>query len=326
MELRQLRYLLAVVEHRHFTRAAQASFVSQPALSQQIQALERELGAPLFDRLPGGVELTAAGKVLRGYAERAIHEVENARLAVEEVVGTVRGEVSIATVQTASFAVVVDAVARLQGCRPEVFVRVHEVRSAQVVADVLAGRVNLGVAYLPTDEPGAVELPLYEEEMLLVVPEDHPLAGRICPAGVLPELSLIVPPGGYCLRDGIDEALAESRSRPRIVAEMSAVESILGAVRAGLGVTMLPAAYMRRPSWVSGLATVRIDPPPRRTVGVVRNGNRHLCLASRAFLETLTALCDERRGEGWFCMPEEPSIEGGAGRYPITAALLQRLG
>ncbi len=327
MELRQLRYFLAVVEHRHFTRAARASFVSQPALSQQIQALERELGAPLFDRLPTGVELTAAGKVLHGYAERVVREVDNARLAVEEVVGTVRGEVSIATVQAASFAVVVDAVARLQARRPEVFVRVHEARSADVIADVVAGKVNLGVAYLPIDNPAVADLPLYEEEMLLVVPEDHALAGSTCPAAMLPELPLIVPPGGYCLRDGIEQALAQSRSRPRIVAEMSAVESILEAVRAGLGVTMLPAAYLRRPVGVAGLATARIDPAPRRTVGLVRNNGRHLCLASRAFLETLTTVCAERRGEGWFSLPQEMQMAAAGGQpQAIAAGKLRKLG
>ena len=106
MDIRQLRYFLAVAEHRHFTRAAQASFVSQPALSQRIRALERELGAPLFDRLAGGVELTTAGRVLRGYAERILRELENAKVAVEEVTGTVRGELSVSTVHTANLALV----------------------------------------------------------------------------------------------------------------------------------------------------------------------------------------------------------------------------
>src|SRR5690606_41173768 len=101
MDIRQLRYFLAVAEHRHFTRAAQASFVSQPALSQRIRALERELGAPLFDRLAGGVELTTAGRVLRGYAERILRELENAKVAAEEVTGTARGELAGSTVQTA---------------------------------------------------------------------------------------------------------------------------------------------------------------------------------------------------------------------------------
>src|SRR5690606_2156534 len=152
MDLRQLRYFLAIAEHRHFTRAAEACFVSQPALSQRIRSLERELGTSLFDRLPRGVELTAAGRVLRPHAERVVRDVENARIAVEEVVGQVRGEVSISTVQTANLSIVVESVARYRAMQPAVAVRVHEERSVDVIASVLAGKVNLGVVYLPLAE------------------------------------------------------------------------------------------------------------------------------------------------------------------------------
>src|SRR5690625_2765731 len=82
MNIRQLRYFLAVAEHRHFTRAAEAVSVSQPALSQQIRALEEALGTPLFDVLTTGTEWRPAGQFLRSQAERIFREVENARLAV----------------------------------------------------------------------------------------------------------------------------------------------------------------------------------------------------------------------------------------------------
>src|SRR5690625_7249931 len=111
MNIRQLRYFLAVAEHRHFTRAAEAVSVSQPALSQQIRALEEELGTPLFDRLTTGIELTTAGQVLRSHAERILREVENARLAGEEVSGTVGGELSISAAHTASLLLVVGLLA-----------------------------------------------------------------------------------------------------------------------------------------------------------------------------------------------------------------------
>src|SRR5690606_11962762 len=162
MDVRQLRYFMAVAEHRHFTRAAQASVVSQPALSPQSRALGRELGAPLVDRLAGGVELTTAGQVLRGYAERILRELENAKVAVEEVVGTVRGELSVATVHTANLALVVDVLARFREAHPGVAVRIHEEPSAGVVESVLSGRVNLGIAYLPAAHDALESTPLYE--------------------------------------------------------------------------------------------------------------------------------------------------------------------
>ncbi|SRR5690606_4464847 len=289
MDVRQLRYFLAVAEHRHFTRAAQASFVSQPALSQQIRALERELGTPLFDRLAGGAELTTAGQVLRGYAERILRELENAKAAVEEVAGRVRGELSVSTVHTANLAVVVDVLARFREAHPAVAVRIHEERSAGVVESVLSGKVNVGIAYLPVGHDVLEATPLYEEELVLVVPEGHALAGQTVSPAELADLPLIVPPDGFCLRTGIELALSEVGAPARIVAEMSATESICEAVRAALGVTLLPRSYIERRAATLGLATARIAPPaPVRTVAAIRRADRHLCLATRAFLAALT--------------------------------------
>src|SRR5690625_3078179 len=134
MNIRQLRYFLAVAEHRHFTRAAEAVSVSQPALSQQIRALEEELGTPLFDRLTTGIELTTAGQVLRSHAERILREVENARLAVEEVSGTVGGELSISAVHTANLVLVVDLLASFRRIHPRVDIWFHDDGTTVLVA------------------------------------------------------------------------------------------------------------------------------------------------------------------------------------------------
>ncbi|HET9949846.1 MAG TPA: LysR substrate-binding domain-containing protein [Longimicrobiales bacterium] len=289
MDLRQLRYFLAAAEHRHFTRAAEASFVSQPALSQQILGLERELGTPLFDRLSTGAELTTAGRVLRDYAERILREVDNAKAAVEEVANRVRGELSVATVHTANLALVVEALARFRREHPDVSVRIHEERSAEVVESVLSGRVNLGVTYLPVGHDVLETTPLYEEELVLVVPAGHELVeGAAVEPEELADLPLIVPPEGFCLRVGIDGALGARARGARIVAEISSIESICAAVRAGLGVTLLPRAYVERPEGVDGLVSVPLaGAAPRRSVGAVRRADRHLCLATRAFLASL---------------------------------------
>lgn len=288
MDIRRLRYFLAVAEHRHFTRAAEASFVSQPALSQQIQALERQLGTPLFDRLTTGAELTTAGQVLRSYAERILREVDNARAAVEEVVGTVRGELSVSAVHTANLALAVEALARFRREHPTVAVRIHEERAGEVMESVLAGRVNLGITYLPVRNGALEATPLYEEEMVLVVPEGHPAAEGIEGSDGLEGLPLIVPPEGFCLRVGIDQALGPPGAGAQVVAEISSIESICAAVRAGLGVTLLPRGYAERPEGIPGLHAVALPgATPRRVVGVIRRADRHLCLATQAFLACL---------------------------------------
>lgn len=297
MELRQLRYFLAVARHRHFTRAAEASFVSQPALSQQIRALEQELGTPLFDRLTTGAELTTAGRALQGYAERILREVENASAAVEEVAGMVQGELSISVVHTAVPALVVDVLAAFRELHPSVAIRVHEERSTDVVEAVLSGRVNLGITYLPVAHDTMDVTPLYEEELVLVLPEGHRFGRRRVRMADLADLSLIVPPQGFCLRMGIDQALGQAGTPGRIVAEMSSTESACEAVRAGLGATLLPRSYAEREGRMAGLRTVALsDPVPVRTVGAIRRSDRHLCLATRAFLG---ALEERSSARGW---------------------------
>ncbi|HEX6940992.1 MAG TPA: LysR substrate-binding domain-containing protein [Longimicrobiales bacterium] len=288
MELRQLRYFLAVADARHFTRAAEAVYVSQPALSQQIRALERELGAPLFDRLGRSVELTTAGRVLVDRARRILRDVEDAKAAVGDLARAVRGELSLAAVHTANLTVVVEVLARFRERYPGVVVRIHEARAADVVEAVSVGRVDLGITYLPVHEAGLESEPLYREELVLVVPAGHPLAGSTVRVAALAGMPLIVPPEGYCLRAGIDAVLAEAGARSRVVAEVVAPESICEAVRAGLGLSLLPADYVATRAARDGLATARLtDPVPTRTVGLLRRGDRHVCTATRAFIEAL---------------------------------------
>lgn len=289
MEIRQIRYFLAVAEHAHFTRAAEALFVSQPALSQQIAALERDVGLPLFDRLGRRVELTAAGRVLRDHGLRIVREVENARAAVDDLRGTVRGELAISTVQTANVGFLVDVIAGFYAAHPGVVVRVREDRGEHVLQAVQDGQASLGLTYLP-DEPveGLEAHPLYVEDLVLVVPRDHPLAGTTLRTGELGALPLVVPPGGYCLRSGIDSVLAEAGHRQTVVAEITAIEGICSAVRAGMGVSVLPARYIVPRAEREGLAIARlVDPVPQRTIGVVRSSARHACTATRAFLRAL---------------------------------------
>lgn len=295
MDLRQLTYFLEVARQEHMTRAARALFVSQPALSQQIAALEREVGIPLFDRVGRGLRLTAAGRVLQSHAARVVREVENARAAMDDLRGTVRGELVVAAIQTAHVTVVVDALAAFRARHPGVVVRVREERADAVADRVRAGDADLGVTYLPADPLEGLETaPLHDEILVLVVPTEHPLAGAPLRTARVAELPLVVPPGGYCLRRGIDQVLQEAGARQRVVAEIAAMEGICEAVRVGVGVGILPARYIEPRAEREGLAVVPlVDPVPRRTVGMVRSSERHACTATRAFMAAVRAVGGE---------------------------------
>jgi DNA-binding transcriptional LysR family regulator len=289
MELRQLRYLVAVAEHAHFTRAAESLYVSQPALSQQISALERELDVPLFDRLGRRVELTAAGRVLHDHALRIIRETENALAAVGDLRGNVRGDLTVSAVQTANVSFLVDAIAHFHTLHPGVVVRVREDRADNVFQAVLGGQANLGLTYLDGEPNEGLEAhPLYVEDLVLVVPRGHALAGTTLRTSDLGSLPLVVPPGGYCLRQGIDSVLSEAGATQNVVAEITAIEGICSAVRAGMGLSVLPARYILPRAEREGLATARlVNPVPQRTIAVIRATDRHACTATRAFLRTL---------------------------------------
>lgn len=285
MELRQLRYFVAVADHRNFTRAAESQFVSQPALSQQIQALERELDVVLFNRLGRRVELTAAGRVLHDHARSVLREVDNARSAMDDVRGALRGEIAIAAIQTAHVSFLVDVIAQMRRSHPGVVVRVREERSDAVPELVRAGEVQLGLTYVPLADTEGVEWnELFDEELVLVTPGDDARAGQSMCTAELGDLPLVVPPGGYCLRGGVDAALAEAGARQRVVAEITAIEAICEAVKAGVGYAILPARYIVPRAEREGLGVVRLtDPTPVRTVGVVWSTERHRCAASVAF-------------------------------------------
>lgn len=299
MELRQLRYFVAVADHRHFTRAAEAQFVSQPALSQQIQALERDVGAPLFDRLGRRVELTAAGRVLLEHARRVLREVENARAALEDVRGGVRGELTIATIQTANVGFLVDVIARFRRSHPGVMVRVREERSDAVAGILRSGGAQLGLAYLPVENAeGLRSSDLYVEELVLVVPIDDPRSGTSMPTRDVADIPLIVPPGGYCLRSGINTVLVEAGARQNVVAEIAAIDGICAAVRCGIGCALLPAHYVLPRAAREGLGVVRlVEPMPQRMIGVLGSTERYMCAATAAFAAELMTLADvaERR-------------------------------
>src|SRR5579871_4699489 len=183
MELRHLRYFLAVAQHRNFTRAAEELHIAQPPLSQQIQQLERELGATLFDRSARQVELTQAGEVLLLRARRVLEMIDDMTNEVREVAGARGGRVTLGVNRTAA-ALILPAVARLMRERmPGVELVILEGGTSTIAELVVERRVDLGLARLPLaeHEPFTALLesrPLYQEQVVAVMLRGHPLARR----------------------------------------------------------------------------------------------------------------------------------------------------
>src|SRR5437763_2381500 len=180
MELRQLRYLVALADERSFTRAAQRELVAQPALSQQIRRLEDELGLPLVDRTTRRVALTAAGELLTERARRVLGEVDAARAELGELAGIRSGRVTIGAMQTLGPFDLPRLLATFHARHPEVELTVREEASDTLAEMVRADAVDLAILSV-TDRIDRHGLELYElasEELVLLLPRDHRLAGR----------------------------------------------------------------------------------------------------------------------------------------------------
>ena len=178
MELRQLEYFAAVARHRHFTRAAESLYITQPALSQQIRRLEAELGLTLLRRTSKGVELTAAGADLLVHAEKVLAEVAAARADMDRHTGVARGVVRVAAT-AADAPRLPEALVDFHADHPGIQIALRQGSAAEVVALVQSGTVDVAVLALPGEPPAGVEATaLTQEPLRLAVNLDDELAGR----------------------------------------------------------------------------------------------------------------------------------------------------
>jgi DNA-binding transcriptional LysR family regulator len=253
MELRHLRYFLAVAEEGHITRAAERLGIQQPPLSQQIKALESELDVQLFRRQPRGVELTEAGRVFLADARAVLAQVDHAVAATRRTARGEEGRIAVGLTSSASFhPAVVRAIRSYRDANPLVALALEEGGTAELVEAVR--REQLDVAFIRTPVGDVSELvvtPLLEEDMVAALPSGHPLA-RGKPrdarplAGFADETFILyrrrLGPGLY---DAIIAACHRAGFSPRIGQEAPRMFSTLNLVAAGLGVSIIPASMQR---------------------------------------------------------------------------------
>lgn len=300
MELRQLRYFLAVANAQNFTRAAEAVHVSQPSLSVQIGALEEELGVRLFDRLGKKVVLTQAGELFRDHAERAIRELEQAAQAVQELHGATRGRLVVGTIATVNSYLIPPLVAQFKHRFPAIHLQVHAQPSADIVGGLLANKLDVGICLLPVPTNRLTVVPLFEERLVLVAPPDSRRKTRLRMQD-LAGLPLVLMPVDYCLRKMIEGECAQAGVRPQVVLEMTSPEGILQAVAGGAGYTILPELYVRLRLPGKDLRIIDLyGPTPRHSVGLAYLTNRYQNLAAKEFANlcrtTMTAFLATSKG------------------------------
>jgi DNA-binding transcriptional LysR family regulator len=251
MELRQLQYLVAVVRHASFTRAADELYVTQPALSQQVRRLEEELGVALLLRLPSGVEVTAAGAELVARAEPILSGVDDARAAMQEHAGGRRGVARVAATPGAAPGLPV-ALAAFHALHPGIRVSLRQGSAADVVALLATGSADVGVAALDGEArraaAGLHATTLREEPLWIVAPPGHALGGaRERSVGDLRDEALVLAERGSALREAVLDACMAEGFSPVPLLEAADPATLRELVHAGLGVSVVPASWLRAP-------------------------------------------------------------------------------
>ncbi|MGW0607949.1 LysR family transcriptional regulator [Streptomyces sp. NPDC002644] len=248
MHLQQLRYFVAVAETRHFTRAAELVHVAQPSLSQQIKSLERELGADLFSRARGNITLTDAGETLLPLARRILADAETARQEVQEVAQLRRGRVRLGATPSLCTGLLPDVLRAFHDRYPGVQLVIEEGGSHDLVRELARGALDLALVVLPlrTPSPALTTVELLREELVVVSSPETPAPGhgrgrtrRVRIADLEGE-RLVMFRHGYDLRELTVAACRAEGFEPEFAVEGGEMDAVLGFVRAGLGVAVVP--------------------------------------------------------------------------------------
>jgi len=241
MELRQLDYLVAVIEEGSFTRAAARVHISQSGVSAQIRLLERELGQTLLDRSGRAVRPTAAGEAILPSVRAALAGVDGARRVADELAGLVRGRVTVGMVTACTVAVLFDALAQFHRRYPEIEISLREDSSDRLIDGVRTGMLDLALAGTSQELPSGVDSDVVSDEQLVAaVPADHALAKRRrITLDQLVDHPLITLPPGAGVRSSLDNACSAAGLTARIGLEASAPDVVAGLAERGLGVAIL---------------------------------------------------------------------------------------
>jgi DNA-binding transcriptional LysR family regulator len=246
VQFQQLQYFVAVAETRHFTRAAEQVHVAQPSLSQQIKALERELGADLFLRARGNITLTDAGAALLPLARRILADADTARYEVQELVQLRSGRVRLGATPSLCTGLLPDVLRAFHDRYPGIRLLIEEGGSHDLVRELARGALDLALVVLPlpTPSPALTTIELLREDLVVVSSPEAPAPGGPGRRTVrIPDLEgerLVMFRHGYDLRELTVAACRAEGFEPDFAVEGGEMDAVLGFVRAGLGLAVVP--------------------------------------------------------------------------------------
>jgi LysR family hydrogen peroxide-inducible transcriptional activator len=263
MTLNELKYIVAVARERHFGRAAEACFISQPTLSVAVKKLEDELGLTLFERRKGEVSVTPIGEQIVAQAQRVLEEASSIRQIARQGQDQLDGALRLGAIYTIGPYLLPHLIPQLAESAPKMPLIIEENYTAVLGEKLKRGDLDVILISLPFEEPGVLTMPLYREPFVLLLPSSHPLnqEGEFDVADLKKEDVLLLGPG-HCFRDQVLKVCPDCMHRttegsPAKTLEGGSLETIRYMVASGLGVTILPCSAAGAERFSERLLSIR---------------------------------------------------------------------
>jgi DNA-binding transcriptional LysR family regulator len=286
MDLDQLHTFLEIVRLKSFSKAAQSCFRTQPAVSAQVRQLEQDLNAPLFERLGTKIALTPAGQIFAHYAEQILDLRRQAQDSINELERVPRGELVIAANEATCIYVLPRVFSEFKKQFPNVQILVDRSYGSRVVEAVVENQADFGITQLPVVEKRVQVAKIHSDEIQMIVPTGHPLAGlERVEAMNLAGQPLLLPKTG-ATRSKLAAWLEPAEEVTTISMELDSTEMIKRFVLAGLGVGFLAATHCMEEVAAGKLAAISLAPEPMvRQIGLIYRKDKALSKAALGFIE-----------------------------------------
>jgi len=272
LKLKDLRYLVALADERHFGRAARRSFVSQPTLSAQLKKLEEYLGVQLIERQPKQITLTEAGEQIVARARRILEASDEVVTLARSHRDPLAGKLRLALLPTIGPYLLPRVAREIRKALPRLELRLYEYQTAPMLEKLHSGQVDLGVLALPVDLDGLESRPLYDEPFTVALPEQHRLAKKThVKVEDLKDETLLLLEDGHCLRDQALEVCSSVGMQEKQDFRATSLETLRQMVATGAGVTLLPELASRGAYGSARGVVLRpfTKPAPVRHIGAV---------------------------------------------------------
>jgi LysR family transcriptional regulator, low CO2-responsive transcriptional regulator len=289
--LHQLRTFRAVAEQLSFSAAASELNLSQPSVSYQVKELEEALGVMLLDRLGKRVQLTEAGAILSDYAQRTLNLLDEAMLVMDQLRGIERGSLRVGASTTVGIYLIPLALGAYKRLHPNLAISLEIGARSQLESRLRSAALDLAVMTPPHEDPDLEATPFLDDELVMVVPPGHPLAGRRgLRLGDFKHDSFLMREKGSGTRQAVEGAARSAAVSLKVGMELGSNGAIKHAVEAGLGVAVLSRHAIELERREGGLTVVEVAGfPIRRSWNVVRLRRRRLSGPVQGFLDLLSA-------------------------------------